>query len=73
VVVKDLSHLCGALMRSVFEAKNAEMVFGRTVFRDGRVLRYPVRNPLLHLAREVSVMGIRNFGDEKWGGGSQAG
>src|ERR1700675_520566 len=36
------------------------------VFRDEHALRYPTRNRLLHLAKEVSVTCGRNFGDEKW-------
>ena len=71
VVVKDRLRLRG-LLRGIFEAKNADGV-GRhdePVFRDGRALRYPIRKPLLHFAEWVSVMCVRTFGDEKWGGGS---
>jgi hypothetical protein len=39
--------------------------WGGPVFRDGRALRYPIRKPLLHLANGMSVMCVRNFGDEK--------
>jgi hypothetical protein len=36
-------------------------------------LRYPIRKSLLHLANDMSVMRVRNFGDERWRGGSLGG
>jgi len=50
-------------------SKNAEMVFWGSMAEPPvrRVPAAPIREPLLHLADGVSVMGVREICDEKMG------
>ena len=76
-MLSKIDSRCAASLEGFFEAKNAEMVLGGPVCyqtardgyqtaRDGRALRYQIRKRLLHLVNGMSVMCVRNFGDEKW-------
>jgi hypothetical protein len=66
VVVKDRPRLRGHSWEIFSKQRTLRWFWGGPVFRDGHALRYPIRNPVLHLANGVSVTCVRNFGDEKW-------